>query len=360
MSITKVAKLAGVSTATVSRVMNDAPNVSPDAVRSVLQVVKELKYQPRRSHKRSQQPQDVPARNLAALALVMPEVRAGFFPSLIQSFDAAATEVSHQVLMCNTDNSSAKQADVILHLIEKRVAGVALMPTTVGPPAAHQVRHLQSAGIPVVLLHREIEGADAPLVEMPYEEIGHRAGQAMIAAGHRRTAAFFSHDSAVTRKYEQGFRRSLAEQGWELPPDAVHFGSSSLGAAACDEHDAGMESAVKRLMTLPPGQRPTALFVPWESDAELIYFTLVSLGIRVPEDVSLITFGSSWRGSAICRRLCAITIDENEVGRMAAKLLIGMARDRKLRASQERHMIPLYRHQGQTLGPVPKQGGSAS
>jgi DNA-binding LacI/PurR family transcriptional regulator len=181
----------------------------------------------------------------------------------------------------------------------------------------------------------------------------------MIAAGHRRTAAFFSHDSVVTRKYEQGFRHALVERGLELPPDATHFGSSSLGAAGCDEHDAGIESALKRLMALPPDQRPTALFVPWEGDAELVYFTLVSLGVRVPDEVSLVTFGSSWRGSAICRRMSAITIDENEVGRMAAKLLIGMARDRKLHVSQERQMIPLHRHQGQTLGPAPKQGAAS-
>ena len=355
MSITQVAKLAGVSTATVSRVINENPNVSPEAVRTVFEVIERLNYRPRRSRKRPAARAQEPAlRSLSALALVMPEVRAGFFPSLIQSFDAAAAEFSHQVLMCNTDNSCTKQADVILHLIEKRVAGVALMPTTVGPPAAHQIRHLQSAGIPVVLLHREIEGADAPLVEMPYEEIGRRAGQAMIEAGHRRIAAFFSHDSLVTRKYEQGFRQSLAQQGVTLQPDSTHFGSIGLNGPDCNEHEAGIESALDRLLALPLEQRPTALFAPWEGDAELLYVSLLTRGLRVPRDVSLVTVGSTWRGSPISRRLHAITINEVEVGRMAAQLLINMAADRKLHVTQERQMIPLCCHLGQTLGPPPR------
>ena len=352
MSITQVAKLAGVSTATVSRVINESPNVSPDAVRIVLEVIERLNYRPRRKRKRRVEPRDRGTRSLAVLALVMPGVRVGFFPSLIQSFDAAAAEFAHQVMTCNTDNSSTKQADVILHLIEKRVAGVALMPTSVGPPPAHHVRNLQNAGIPVVLLHRGIEGVSVPLLALPYEEIANRAVTALYEVGHTRVAAIFSHDGAVTSQYKRGLIRALEDHETELPGELVHFGSAGITGAIDEEHEAGVEAAVIRMLDLPPQRRPTGFFVPWESDAELVYFLLTSLGVRVPEDVSLITFGSSWRDSSICRRMCAITVNETEVGRMAAQLLVSMASGDESHESQRRLTIPLGFHEGKTLAPL--------
>lgn len=354
MSITQVAKLAGVSTATVSRVINENPSVSPEAVRTVLEVINRLNYRPRRSRRRRTRASlDASAtRSMTALALVVPEVRAGFFPSLIQSFDAAAAEFSHQVLTCNTDNSSAKQADVILHLIEKRVAGVALMPTSVGPPPAHHVRNLQNAGIPVILLHRGIEGVSVPLLALPYEDIAYRAATTFCEGGHKRVAAIFSHDGAVTVQYRRGLTRAIEERQCELPDELVHFGSAGITGSTDEEHEAGVEAAVMRMLELPPQRRPTGFFVPWESDAELVYFLLTSLGVRVPEDVSLITFGSSWRGSSICRRMCAITVNETEVGRMAAQLLVSMASGEESRESGRRLTIPLGFHEGKTLAPL--------
>ena len=352
MSITKVAEMAGVSIATVSRVINEHPSVSPEAVRTVLQVIDQINYQPRRSRKRRVRLREKSPQSLSALALVMPEVRAGFFPSLIQSFDAAAAEFSHQVLMCNTDNSSAKQADVILHLIEKRVAGVALMPTSIGPPPAHHVRNLQNAGIPVILLHRGIEGVSVPLLALPYEEIASKAVQTLVEGGHSNIAAIFSHNGAVTTQYQRGLTNALRAHELDLPDELVHFGSAGITGSLDEEHEAGIEAAVMRMLKLPPGQRPSAFFVPWESDAELVYFLLTSLGIRVPDEVSLITFGSSWRGSSICRRLCAVTVNESEVGRMAAQLLISMASGEESRESRQRLTIPIGFHEGKTLAPL--------
>lgn len=357
MSIVKIARIAGVSTATVSRVINAHPHVSLAASQAVNTAIEQLEYQPRKmsprkaKDKRSGRPH---RRKLAALALVMPEVRAGFMPSLIRSFDSAAGEFAYQVVTCNTDNSSAKQADVIVQLIENRIAGVALMPTTIGPPAAHQIRHLQTAGIPVVLLHRDIEGAEAPLIAFPYAEAGHRAGKAIIAAGHRRAAVFFAHDSPIiTRKYERGFREALTEHGLMLPDHFVHFGSTGLGSAIGAEHEAGVEGAVAQMMELPDATRPTAIFAPWEVDAELLYVLLLARGFQMPGDVSLVSLGSTWRGSAISRRLYAVTVDEIEIGRLAARLLINFATGQGTSQRRERHVIPLMCHEGQTLGPPP-------
>src|SRR5690606_4320478 len=126
--------------------------VSDDAAKAVRDAMERLNYRPK--PRRSVPPSAIGGRgatHLTAFALLAPEVRGGYYPSLIKGFDGGAGELSHQVLTCSTDNDVRKQGDVVLHLIDKRVSGVAMVPPTVGPPPTHQIRQLQANGIPVVL-----------------------------------------------------------------------------------------------------------------------------------------------------------------------------------------------------------------
>lgn len=286
------------------------------------------------------------------LALVVPELREGLYPSLVRGFDAAATATSHQVLLCNTDNDVRKQGDIILQLIDKHVSGVAMLPTTGGPASPHQVRQLQAKNIPVVFLHRGIEGASAPVLALPYEEVGALAARRMIEAGHRRAAVFLTHDATTTRMYEQGVRRVLAENNAELPDELVHCGK--VYSVPADEHERGIESALERMLQLPRGRRPTAIFSGWDPEAALIYLLLGKMGVRVPDDISIITFGSVWRQGGINRRLSSVAVDEDEVGRTAVGLLGQMARPARPIDFTLQSVIPLHFHRGETLGAPPK------
>ena len=95
---------------------------------------------------------------LDIFALIIPESRSGFYPSLQRGFNEAAAAIQNQVIVSDTDNDPLKQADVILQLIDKSVAGVAIVPTTISPTPSHQLRPLQDRNIPVVFCHRRVEG----------------------------------------------------------------------------------------------------------------------------------------------------------------------------------------------------------
>src|SRR5580765_1574539 len=101
---------------------------------------------------------------LDIFALVIPDTRAGFYPSLQRGFHAASTKSHNQVIVCDTGNDLFRQADSLLQLIDTKVAGVAIVPTTVPPTPAHQLRPLHERGIPIVFCHRRVEGIHAPLV----------------------------------------------------------------------------------------------------------------------------------------------------------------------------------------------------
>jgi DNA-binding LacI/PurR family transcriptional regulator len=288
---------------------------------------------------------------LSVMALILPELRSGFYPSLAQGFDQGAGQVNYQVLTSCTDNDVRKQGDIVLQLIDKKVAGVAIVPPTVGPGCAHQIRQLQAHGIPVVLLHRPVEGVSAPLISLPYQAIAATAGRMLAERGHRRVAIFQTHLYAAGPSYVAGLRDELRRAGGDVPDELVVYGTSSTTEQfAAQEEEIAQQ--VDRVFNLPPQQRPSAIFDPWDSVSELLYLLLQSRGLRVPQDVSLVSFGGRWRPTPMSRRLSAVTVDETATGQLAARLLEEMISGRRALEDRETFSMPLGTHAGETLGPA--------
>lgn len=292
-------------------------------------------------------------RKLSAFALVVPEMRSGFYPSLIKSFSDASGELCHQMMTCNTGNSVERQGNSILQLIDSQVAGVALVPATYGAPPDYHIRQLQKNGIPVVLLHRDVPGVAAPLIQLNHEQAGYMAGERLTETGHRRVAFFGTHASIVSDAYADGLRRALRQASCDLPSDLIHYGQRDKEMDISPEHQAGLEQALDRMFSLPVELRPTAIFSTWDPDAELIYLTISKLGLKVPADVSLLSVGGVWRSSALSRQLSGVTADEEQAGRLAAQLLEEMSNGYRPFDDQFRSSVPLGFHEGTTLGRPP-------
>jgi GntR family transcriptional regulator of arabinose operon len=285
---------------------------------------------------------------LDLFALVIPEVRAGFYPSLQRGFHDASTALHNQVLVCDTDNDPFRQADALLQLLDKKVAGIALVPTTIPLTPAHQIRPLHERGVPVVFCHRRVEGIQAPLVSFSALDVGRMAGREVSARGHRLAAFFGAQRGGMGPLYEQGFREAIRASGAELPDEFVRYDTTHKITA---EHERFVETNLADILRQP--RRPTAIFCPFDAEAELAYLTLARLGFKVPGDVSIISFGGAWREGALTRRLTSVTVDEEELGRRAAQLLHEMRmRERPLDDGTE-VVLPLNLSTGETLGPAP-------
>ncbi|NOY40740.1 MAG: GntR family transcriptional regulator [Planctomycetes bacterium] len=295
---------------------------------------------PRRLHKKSD-----------LFALVVPETRTGFYPSLLHNYELAVRKHNCQAVFCSTNNSIDRQGSVILQLIDQKVAGVAINPTTGSPAPAYQIRQLQEHHIPVVFCHRGVEGVQAPLLALPYEKIGHLAGKKIAEAGHRRIAYFSSYESPSCVRYLEGLRAGL-----ELSePNANRYletwhGQSEAPDSQSTELD--LLQALEAMMSRP--DRPTAIFATFDSLAEMIYLHLNSLGIRVPEDVSLVGVGGVWREGAIIRRLTSLVVDEAETARRAVELLVEIRDGQRFANDNEQIEIPMGISDGETLGPAPR------
>ena len=287
---------------------------------------------------------------LDVFALVLPETQAGFYPSLQRSFDEAAGRVHNQILVCQSNNKLDRQGNVILQLIDKDVAGVAIVPVTAPPTPAYHIRQIQKAGIPVVFCHRRVEGVRAPLLAIPFREVGRLAGRALAERGHRRVAFFATQRSEPSIGYLSGLRDHLPAGDHSAECD-VFFGSENSPDPAVHEPEllAALTAVVNHR------ERPTAIFASFDSAAEMIYFLLLRLGLRVPEDISLIGFGGVTRGTAILRCITSVTVDETQIGHRAVELLDRMRRHELPLDHNEIFVMPIGLSDGQTLGPAPRR-----
>jgi len=289
------------------------------------------------------------SQKLDIFAFVLPEIRTGFYPSLQRSFEQAAAVTQNQVLVCCTENRIDMQGNTILQLIDKHVSGVALVPATVPPTPAYQIRQLQQHGIPVVFCHRDVEGIQAPLLSIPFHEVGLRAGRTLLEQGHRSIALFSPHRASASIDYEAGLREALASQPDTCPEPFIFHGPSSQLHPIDYEQD--LLQTLEEMFERP--EPPTAIFATFDSLAELIYLLLSKLGKRVPEDISLLGFGGTVRHGAIQSRLSSITVDEVTIGRKAAELLTQMKAGELPIDTAEVFPMPIGTSAGQTLGPPP-------
>jgi LacI family transcriptional regulator len=278
-------------------------------------------------------------------------VASGYHPTLVAGFDRAASDIGRPVVVCNTENEIDKQANHLMRLMDQRVAGILLCPSTHVVTPDYQVRLVQDAGIPVVLLHRSVPDVQAPVLELPALEIGRRAGQLILDAGHRRIGYIASHRYAASEAYEQGVREVVTDAGGMLADEFVDYGAMShFNAEDFQAYEHYLEGRLATILSGP--DRPTVLFVSFDPTAELVYLVAGRMGLKVPEDLSIVCIGGDRREGAIQRRLTAITVDEADTARQAVELLVEMQNGRRPIRDQSKMPMPLGVSKGQTLLPL--------
>jgi GntR family transcriptional regulator, arabinose operon transcriptional repressor len=290
-------------------------------------------------------------------ALIAPQLREGFYPSLVHGFEQACAGFQHQVVVSNSGNDVKSQGDLVLQMLDRSVGGVAIVPTTADVTPTYQVRQLQEHHIPVVFCHRTVAGISAPCVTWSGREVGRKAAAPLIEVGHRRLGFLIKHASSLALDYENGLRQALNQlSGEECEVVSVDYGQrvSSTGEQA----PAAIRSALTELFARP--NRPTAIFCGNLTDAEQVYLQAESFGLKIPRDLSLIYFGGSWREHGLAQSISCVAVSEHEVGARAAQLLHEMRSGTRPLDDDERFEFPVSLLPGETIGAAPQTPGSAA
>ncbi len=283
-----------------------------------------------------------------AFALIAPQLREGFYPSLVAGFEEACSGHHHQILVGNSANDLSRQGDLILQMIDQRVAGVALVPVATSTTPLHHIRQLHENHIPVVFCHRNVVGINAPCITWDGEAVGRLAGSALAELGHSRVAALFGYEDEMVRRFLLGLRGAFREKGHAIPSHwERYYGRSLPGPEALESVRANLREILEDI------DRPTAIFCGNQIDAEQVYLLAPEFGLRIPKDLSLIHFGGTWRNGALANRLACVAVAEHEIGARAGKLLSEMRAGLRPLDSDERVIMPVSLLSGETLGVAP-------
>ncbi|MFC5827675.1 LacI family DNA-binding transcriptional regulator [Nonomuraea insulae] len=302
-SIRDVAKLAGVSTATVARVLRGTTPVS-DALRErVEDAVAKLGYVP-----------NAVARSLSRgrtqlLGLLVADISNPFFGEVARGLEDAAVAGGYQVLVGSSDLNPERERAVLAAFESRTVDGVALTSSTAD---SSTLRKLTASGMPMVFIDRRPADVAGPAVLCDNEAAARRAVQYLIGLGHTDLAMISGPRTMATAAQRlAGFRAACAEAGLSIRPECVREGYLGIE---------GGSKAMRRVLELDTP--PTAVF----SFNNLLGVGALSatreMGVEVPGEVSLLTFDDMTLFPFVDPPVTAIAQPAYQMGTEAARLLL--------------------------------------
>lgn len=303
VTIRDVAKLAGVAPITVSRVVNHLPGVSQATRDTVNQAIAKLNYVPNGMAKslRSQQ--------TSTIALVITDLTNHFWTTVARGVQDTAAEKGYHVIVCNTDEDLQKEIKYINMLLQRRVDGLILAPSSEDGSYLLPLKH---QNVPCVLVDRRVQRFAADVVRSDSKEGARLLTEHLIHLGHQRIGLLSGPAGAfTTRARMAGYMEALRKNN--LPVD------KSLIRAGMYEEDGGDRFAHELLQCVP---RPTALFAVNLPVAIGALRAVREAGLRVPEDVGLVCFDDLPQASLIYPFMTVWAQRSYEMGVAAAKLLL--------------------------------------
>jgi LacI family transcriptional regulator len=306
-TIKDVARLAGVSVATVSRVLNGSAPVRDDTRVRVLEVARQLRFAPNGAARA------LSRRRAGSLGVVLPDLYGEFFSELLRGIDQQAQRAGHSLLV-SSSHHDAHGVSVAVRAMRGRVDGLLVMAPEVSGDALDAVL---PDGIPVVLLNRA-PGLTAESIMVDNYGGAHAMTRHLLALGHRRIGFIAgAEDNADSDERELGYRTALAEAGVSLDDTRYVRGDFT--------EDGGWRAMLSMLAS---GPRPTAIFAANDAMAIGALSALRDADLGVPIDVAVVGFDDIPVARFLSPPLTTVRVGIAALGQRAASLLLAALEER--------------------------------
>jgi len=306
MNIREVARLAQVSTATVSRTINGSDKVTPETKERVQRAIEELKFYP-----------NTWARALGSgrshlYGLIISDITNPFFPELVKSFEDMAVQFGQEVLVANTNYEPARIEVCVSRMLQRKVDGVAVMTSEVDE---HLISEFQNRDIPLVFLDTGTAQGLTSNILVDYA-VGVDAAVEHIASLGHREIAFIAGPSQLrsARIRRDAFVRSLERNG--IRGGLMEEGNHQVG---------GGHEAMERL--LRGRVRPTAVLASNDMTAIGALGAIHEKGLRVPDDISIVGFDDIQISAFTMPALTTVRLSRDEIARVAFRALYSIRQD---------------------------------
>ncbi|QKJ85591.1 substrate-binding domain-containing protein [Paramixta manurensis] len=301
--LSDVAKLAGLSKATVSRYMNHSIVLPQETIERIEAAIRQLDYRGNSLARR------LSKGDSETLGLVLPDITNPFFAELADAAEEAASARGYSLVLCITRNNPDKECQFIRWLDTCQVDG--LLFTTNRPDNGLLRKEIQRHQR-IVLLDEDIPGSRVPKVFADNVQGGRIATEKLIAAGHRHIAFIGGPDELMSvRERYQGFCTAMKQAGLSWPPEWVMFGDY--------QREFGQQ-ALRRLFS--GARRPTAVFAASDYLVLGLLDGLRACGLQAPEALSLVGFDDANYADFTQPRISTIRQPARELGRTAVDIML--------------------------------------
>lgn len=276
-TISDVAKAAGVSVATVSRVINGIANVSPETTAKVTKAIQELDYRPNllgRNFRRTKSER---------ILVLLPNISNPFYSEIVKGIEDVANRNGYNIMLCNTDSDIKREKKYIKMLKTRLADGAILMASEI---SCEELTELAKE-VSMVQCCEYKEGIPVSHVSIDNEKAAYKATKHLISLGHRKIAFIGANNQFLSSNLrEKGYLRALSDEGIEPNPDYLCYGDYS--------YKSGLRN-MKKLLNLQ--ERPTAVFCVSDVMAIGAIRLAMEENLKIPEDLAVCGFDNihfSW------------------------------------------------------------------
>ena len=307
-----VAKKAGVSPTAVSLVLNQGSNsrISPTTREKILQAAQDLGYQPKVAQNITPNvPQNLSKNVPPTIALVITDITNPFFTELAAVIEDVASRYGYNIILCNTKKSMVKESEYLEVLWRRRVDGLIIAPAE---DSGESLLEFLKREIPVVFVDRYLDKVEAHAVLLDNEKGAYLAVEHLIRLGHKRIGIITGRKEITSGQERlRGSLNALKTYNIEIEEQFIKDGYFTIE---------GGRNATEELMNLPTP--PSAIFSSASLMTMGILQELQQQHVRIPEDLSLVSFDDYMWTQLITPPLTVIAQPVYEVGREATQLVI--------------------------------------
>ncbi|AGB42375.1 transcriptional regulator [Halobacteroides halobius DSM 5150] len=322
LTIKDVAKEAGVSYATVSRALNDHPDVNEDTRKRILKIASEIGYQP-----------NVIARGLVSqetktIGLLIPDITNPFFPEVARGVEEAAIEAGYNIFLCNTNWSKEREEHYIDALLQKQVDGLIITPSSEN---LDHLERLLNSKVKTVFVSSFIKHPDFTSIIVDNVTGAQRAVQHLIERGHKKIGFVGAgEDRFANQERLKGYKQALEANNIEIRPKYIKNQEGSY------KRKSGYY-LMKELLSLD--QYPTAVFSYNDLLALGAIQAIREEGLSVPEDVAVIGFDDISFASLPEIQLTTVAQPKYDMGQLALENLLEQIKDKKEKSISRRILL---------------------
>lgn len=312
MTIEEVAKYAGVSVATVSRVLNNSESVRPSTAQKVAEAIKHLDYIP-----------NISARNLRrsesrVILTLAPNFSNPYYSRILTGIGDLAKDRGYSVLICNTASCTANEKQFLKMLDTRRTDGAILLGCRT---SSHWIRPY-AENYPLVQCCEYVPELDTPTVSIDNYSAAKETVQYLISLGHKRIAMLSAENDFIsTRLRRQGYADALKAAG-------LYAGEELIAAADADYSFSSGLAATEKLLCATP--RPTAIFCVSDILALAAISRAQESGLNVPRDLAVTGFDDVDYTTMFHPHLTTVAQPCYEMGQESVKILLSMLAGEKI------------------------------